>query len=218
MSRSLPVPRSAAARRTVKSGPWVVLAGTLKVALVLVCGASLGLAATEAMLERKINPAGIRIGPWVTWAKSGTVDIDPYAQAIGAQTASIPLAAAEGLSFTAATDDADAGLSAHCAYRIDGNVPPARFWTLTATTAAGLLMDNPSGRAGFASSEVLRRSDGSFSITVAPAARPGNWLPASGDDRFVLTLRLYDTPLSSVAGGDIRKTSLPSITALGCAS
>lgn len=218
MATSLPVPRSAPALRVTPSGPWAVLLGPLKIALVLLGGAALGLSATAVVLERKIDPGAVRIGPWVTWPKSGTVDIDPYAQAITARTGSVPLAAAVGLSFTAAVDDRGAGLSARCAYRIDGAVPAARFWTLTATTAAGLLMDNLAGRSAFSSAEILRRSDGSFSIAVAPNARPGNWLPVSGGGPFILTLRLYETPLSSVASGDVRKAKLPSVTPLGCAS
>ena len=41
----------------------------------------------------------------------------------------------------------------------------------------------------------MRRADGSFEIMIAPRARPGNWLPTGGIDRYVLVLRLYDTPV-----------------------
>ena len=37
--------------------------------------------------------------------------------------------------------------------------------------------------------------NGSFEISVGPRARPGNWLPTGGIERYVLVLRLYDTPI-----------------------
>ena len=41
----------------------------------------------------------------------------------------------------------------------------------------------------------MRDVDGQFAITVAPLARPGNWLPTGGIEQFVLVWRLYDTPI-----------------------
>lgn len=189
----------------------------LKVALVLFGGAALGLAATAAMLGGRIDPAAIRSGPWVLWPKSGTSDIDPYARAVLAQTATIPLAATEGLSFSAARDEGGTLLSARCIYRLDGPVPGARAWTLTASTPAGHPMDSAVGRSAFSSSEIVRQEGGGFTIVMGPSARPGNWLPVSGDGRFVLTLRLYDTPLASTAG-EIAKAALPRLSRIGCAS
>ena len=50
-------------------------------------------------------------------------------------------------------------------------------------------------RHGFTSQEIIRRADGSFDIMIGPRARPGNWLPTGGVERYVLVLRLYDTPI-----------------------
>lgn len=203
-----PRPRLAALGRLVL--------GPLKVLLVLAAGTGLGLAATALALERRYDPAALAKGPWVTWPKSGTPDIDPYARAILARLGAVPLAAAEGLVFAAFKDDTGAPLSVRCVYRITGPFPPARSWTLAAMTPAGGTMDNAAGRSGFASTEVLRREDGGFDIVAAPSARPGNWLPLSGTGRFVLMARLYETPLSSVAG-EIVKAAFPAVTRLGCA-
>ncbi len=191
--------------------------GALKVALMLLCGTALGLGATAFTLDRHIDPGAVKVGPWVTWIKVGTSDIDPYAKAVNALTGAIALAAAEGLSFLAAADDTGAALSTRCHYRVAGSSLSARYWTLAATTPAGRVMDNAAGRSGFSSIETLRRDDGSFVIDISRSARPGNWLPISGEGRFVLTLRLYDSPLTSVAG-DIHKATLPTLTPSGCAS
>ncbi len=59
----------------------------------------------------------------------------------------------------------------------------------------GRLVENSVNRQGFTSQEIIRRTDGSFEIRMAPRARPGNWLPTGGIERYVLVLRLYDTPV-----------------------
>ena len=50
---------------------------------------------------------------------------------------------------------------------------------------------------------------------IGPRARPGNWLPTGGVERYVLALRLYDTPvgLATRSGPD---TPMPSISQKGC--
>ena len=78
---------------------------------------------------------------------------------------------------------------------LNGVTPPARFWTLTLYDPDGRLVANAVDRYGFTSQEIVRHADGSFEIAVAPRARAGNWLPTGGIDRYVLVLRLYDTPV-----------------------
>ena len=56
---------------------------------------------------------------------------------------------------------------------------------------------------------------GSFDIVVAPRARPGNWLPTGGIDRYVLVLRLYDTPVG-VATRAGRETTMPLMSRRVC--
>jgi hypothetical protein len=70
-------------------------------------------------------------------------------------------------------------------------------------------------RHGFTSQEIIRSASGTFEITIGPRARPGNWLPTGGIERYVLALRLYDTPvgLATRSGSDI---PMPSISQKGC--
>jgi hypothetical protein len=70
-------------------------------------------------------------------------------------------------------------------------------------------------RHGFTSQEILRRSDGSFEITVGPRARSGNWLPTGGAEHYVLVLRLYDTPIGMAARTG-RDAPMPAITQKAC--
>ena len=62
---------------------------------------------------------------------------------------------------------------------------------------------------------MIRKTDGTFDITIAPRARSGNWLPTGGVERYTLALRLYDTPVG-VATRTGRETPMPAITTGTC--
>lgn len=151
-------------------------------------------------------------GAWVTWPEAGRGEADPYFRAVLARRGVAPLGSGEGLTFVAAQDDAGAVLDGGCTYRIEGTAPPARLWTLTASDTDGRSFVNPAGRVGFHSREILRREDGSFVITLARNVQPGNWLPAAGGP-ILLTLRLYDTPLSE---SGVEDAILPAVTRVSC--
>lgn len=153
-------------------------------------------------------------GVWGTWPDSGSPDADPYTRAVIARTGEVPLAQGEGTIFFAGRDEAGAPIRGGCEYRIVGNAPPARLWTLTMIDADGNLPRNPSGVTYLRSDRILRDESGQFVITIAPKARPGNWLPLQQPGRFTLILRLYDTPASLLA--DLREGALPRIEHGSC--
>ena len=82
-----------------------------------------------------------------------------------------------------------------CELVVSGITPPARFWTLSLYDMDGRLVANALGRHGFTSQEIVRGAEGNFDITISPRSRPGNWLPTGGVERYMLVLRLYDTPV-----------------------
>jgi hypothetical protein len=98
---------------------------------------------------------------------------------------------------------------------LTGVTPQARFWTLTLYDPEGQLVANSLRRQGFTSQEIIRRADGSFEVTVSPRARPGNWLPTGGIERYVLVLRLYDTPIGAATRTG-RDAPMPAITRRSC--
>ncbi len=187
------------------------MAAILKLVLAGTCGMLLGLLLTIASLAPEAR--GVTIGPWRGTPREGAVDADPYALAGIERAGTLPLGAAEGVSFLATTDDAGAALSPACVYRVIGMVPPARFWTLSVLTPDGFPIANPAGRYGFTSAELLRRGDEPAIIVVSRSARAGNWLPIGQAVPFVLALRLYDTGLSAL-GGSIG--AMPAIRKMGC--
>lgn len=166
-----------------------------KFLIIVLVGTALGLFVTHEVLQRGPAFNAVKAGPWTGVPKNGSLDIDPYGRAMLARSAELPLGDAEGLSFIARTDSAGAVLRPRCDYAVSGSVPPARYWTLTLVSPRGLLIDNPAKRFGFTSAEIVRAADGTFDITVARQARPGNWLPLGNAQPFALMLRLYDTLL-----------------------
>lgn len=184
--------------------------------LTVLLGTALGLAVTYYVLGSGMRFDEVSAGPWTRWPKSGSMDIDPYAHAMLARSAELPLGTAEGRSFFAWTDSAGAALRGRCDYVVSGPIPVTRYWTLSLYAPNGSLVDNPAKRFGFTSAEILRAADGSFQIAIAGAARPGNWLPIGNVARFALVLRVYDT-LVDFGMSNVEATALPQIVKGHCA-
>ncbi|HYC17346.1 MAG TPA: DUF1214 domain-containing protein [Pseudolabrys sp.] len=181
----------------------------------LAVAAVVGLGLTYLSLARGTAFGGLSIESWTAWPKSGTTDADPYARASIARSGRLPTAMGDGVSFTLRSDDEGKHLDGRCEVVISGITPVARFWTLTLYNPDGALVANSTNRYGFTSQEIVRRSDGSFDIVVAPRATAGNWLPTGGVERYELILRLYDTAVgvSTKAG---REVPMPDVTTRAC--
>jgi hypothetical protein len=174
-----------------------------------------GLGLTQFALTRGTAFGAIHIGAWTAWPKTGTADIDPYARAAIARSGELPIGSGDGVAFFASSDDAGKSLDGRCTVTISGTTPAARFWTLTLYDLDGRLVPNAVDRYGFTSQEIARRTDGSFEIAVSARARPGNWLPTGGIDRFVVVLRLYDTPVG-VATRTAKDAPMPAVAQGSC--
>ena len=181
----------------------------------LAVAACIGLGATWLTLTRNTAFGAVRIGAWTAWPRTGSVDIDPYARAGFSRTGELPIGLGDGIAFLARNDDVGRPFDGRCDVAVKGTTPPARFWTITLYDPEGHLIGNLAERYGFTSEEVVRASDGSFELVAAPRARPGNWLPTGGAERYVLLLRLYDTPVG-VATRAGREAPMPSIDTRAC--
>jgi hypothetical protein len=183
--------------------------------LAFAIAAAVGLGATYFALSRDAAFGALRVGAWTAWPKMGTTDADPYARANIARSGRLPIGLGDGISFSAATDDAGKALNGRCDVLLSGNTPTARFWTLTLYSPDGQFVANSINRYGFTSQEILRSADGDFEIAIGPRARPGNWLPTGGVDRYVLYLRLYDTAVG-VSTGAGREVVMPIVKTVSC--
>jgi hypothetical protein len=183
--------------------------------LALGIAAAVGLGMTWITLTRGVAYGGVTIGAWTAWPKNGTSGIDPYAKAMVARTGELPVGSGDGVAFHARADDAGQTLDGRCDVLVSGTTPQARFWTMTLYDPEGRLVANSVQRHGFTSHEIIRKADGSFDMTVGPRVRPGNWLPTGGVERYVLVLRLYDTPVG-VATQTGRDAPMPAVARRSC--
>lgn len=184
-------------------------------ALVLVIAIGGGASSVWYALDRQDGIDAVSIGGWTAFPDIGTPDADPYSQARTAREGILTLGRAEGLTFIAQHDTSGDRLRQDCSYRIEGRIPPARFWTLYAAdeTLSALLTQ---ARRPFAlhSYEVLRGPDNMVSIAAGPHPAPGNWLMVRGAGTMLLVLTLYDTSIASSTG--IADVDLPHVTKVSC--
>lgn len=182
--------------------------------LTFIVAAAIGLSATWYTLTRGVAFGAVKIGAWTAWPRTGTSDADPYARAGIARAGALPIGLGDGVAFIAKTDDAGRPLDGRCEVRISGTTPQARYFTLTLYDPDGHLVATALRRSGFTSQEMIRAADGSVDVAIAPRARSGNWLPTGGVERYVLILRLYDTPVG-IATRAGREAPMPSIATVG---
>ena len=183
--------------------------------ITLMIATVVGLGATWMTATRGVNVGTITIGAWTARPKTGTSDIDPYARSAVARSGELPVGTGDGVMFTATKDDSGRALNGQCDVVVKGVTPAARFWTMTIYDTKGQLVANSLQRYGFTSQEIVRGSDGGFELRVTARSRAGNWLPTGGLDRYMLALRLYDTPVG-VGTRTQKDAPLPSITTATC--
>ncbi len=181
----------------------------------LAVAAAVGLGLTLFALQRGVAFGAFTIGAWTSWPKNGTVEIDPYARANVARSGALPIGSGDGIAFFAGADDKGNPLDGRCDVTVAGRAPQARYFTLTLYDPDGKLVGNALNRHGFTSQEIIRNTDGTFAIAIAPRARSGNWLPTGAVERYVLALRLYDTPVG-VATRTGRETPMPQVVTGTC--
>ncbi len=187
----------------------------MNIIVIALLGLAIGGTSAWYAIRENQSIGSIRIGSWSAWPFVGGQNVDPYTGARVTVERNIPLGAAEGLAFEAATDNEDKLLSLECSYILEGTVPQAQLWTLVAYAAEGHRLANSRvGTASLVSTDLLRYPDGSFRIVISPDPHPGNWLSVEGKGKFKLTMRLYDTPATSNSG--LLDPTMPAIRKTGC--
>ncbi len=188
---------------------------SLQILYVLALAAVTGLGTASHALRGQPPLGQVQIGAWTVWPRIGSRDIDPYARAVLARGAHLPLGLGEGLTLVAYKDQTGKSLNAACSYAISGFVPTARGWTLTVSDSNGQALPEARQRTGFSDAEVTRRENGELAIGLSREALAGDWLPLPKSSSFTLVLRLYDTPVSGTAS-ELSAGQLPRIERLSC--
>ena len=189
-----------------------LLLGTL---FALGVAALVGLGATWLALTQGQAFGGLSVGAWTAWPRHGTASIDPYARAMVARSGQLPVGSGDGIAFQARHDDQGAPLDGRCDVVLSGMTPQARYWTHHALRSgrrpgAQLACSGTASPATRSCGAPTARSRS----RSAPRSRPGNWLPTGGVERYLLVLRLYDTPIGVATRG--REVTMPTITRRDC--
>ena len=185
--------------------------------IVLIIGFTVGGLSAAYLIERTYGLGAINIGPWSAWPFVGGAEIDPYTIARATSDGTIPLGAAEGLSFEALNDKSGQALRQNCRYLVSGKASAARLWTMTAYDKTGnLAVENDALKSAIFSGDTFRYPDGSFQIKLSHAPQSGNWVPLNETGEFRLVMRLYDTPITSNSG--LIEPTMPEIELVECAS
>ena len=178
-------------------------------------GIALGLGSAWWAVRGRGLAGPVQTGAWSTSTLSGHVDADMYTRARVAVGGLLALSREETMYYVARADDSGAPLRAECHYRIEGVVPPARWWSITAYAGDLFLVPNASGRYSINGSTARLDAKGGFGLVTGPAQPDGPdfWLPTPTNGPLVLTLRLYN-PDASVAAAPASLLA-PSISRIG---
>lgn len=188
---------------------------SVKVALTSLAALVLGAGSAVWTVRRTAFGGGIANGAWRTNAHIGAAAADPYLRASVAVGGLLALNRSETVYYTATTDDDGQPLRSECRYRVEGNDPPARWWSVTAYGADHFLVPHPRRAYSVDRTRVRRGDDGTFRIGVGGAPQDANWIAtAPPGASFSLTLRLYQ-PDPGVAD-DLAGTPLPRIVREAC--
>jgi hypothetical protein len=204
--------------RSRGSAAWLSMRTLLEVIMLFVVALLIGTGTAQYMIERGSPLTTEKVGPWASWISEGNPNADHYTKAHLASSGRLPLTSTTARYFLARTDSKGYDLTSDCEYLVEGSGINARWWSLALYDDRGSVIENPSERYSFNSDEAIRRSDGTFRISLASSARPENWLPSgTGWRRLVLLLRVYgsrDTDSSGI--GQIPADRLPRIERVAC--
>lgn len=188
----------------------------LKIVGVLLFAVGLGGGSAWWSIIGSIQSSGVVNGPWYTSTAIGSAASGPYMRAQIALTGLLALNKAEAIYFTATEDDDGRPLTGACTYEVTGRSFAARWWSITAYGSDFYLIDNEADRYSYnvASLGLRFAPIAKWRINVSARKQDSNWLPVDADDRFSLTLRLYNPSETVVTNpGDVR---VPEIKRISC--
>ncbi len=188
-------------------GDWAAFIGAVLI---------LGLGTSWYMIDVGTPLTTVRQGPWIGWTSGGRADADPYTRAHFTRLGSLQLSAENLLTYVAHTDSDGRRLHSSCDYSVEGHEPGTNWWSITVFNDRGELIANPAQRYAFTSQTIAIRPDGTFVVTLARDARPGNWLPTGGAGRLALTLTTIDATAPVLVKSGAAPKPLPVIRRIQC--
>ena len=190
------------------------ISGRWRWAATIVAGVLAGALAAKPVVVAVVDRGAIAVGPWRTFAATGSAEANPYERAAVAVAGLYALSRDETVYYTAFTDSAGRPLDGACDYLVSGRALPARWWSLTLYGADHYLVPNAAGVHSRHSGNLALGADGRFAFRVSAAARGRDDLPAPPGGAFSITARLYNPGPSVLA--EPAAVPLPAIARTAC--
>jgi len=176
---------------------------------------AVGLGSAWAVL-RGASKHGVPAGPWRASTLAGSTEADLYTRARVALGGLLALHREETMYYVAVTDSAGRPLKSGCNYRVAGQPPKTRWWSVTAYADDLFLFPVAERRYSINSQTATLDAQGRFELVTgasAPANAAAYWIPTPGQRGLVFTLRLYN-PDPALAAAPATLTP-PAIERLG---
>ncbi len=180
----------------------------------LTIGLGAGIYSAQYGVHRGAVAPAVVIGPWQSITEIDDNELNPYALAHKSNYGNLKLGNFEALYFIAKNDDKNKSLTGNCEYAVTGEVPEAKWWSITIYDQNGMLIENQAERYSFNATNLRLKNNAAFNIALAANARPDNWIPIKPDQPFVIVLRLYSPNINSIR--DANEISFPGIERLNC--
>ncbi|MGE0626324.1 MAG: DUF1214 domain-containing protein [Hyphomicrobiaceae bacterium] len=173
---------------------------------------TIGIASALYLIDTGTRLTTWHNGPWTMWFHTGQLGSDPYTRARLAKIGALPLSSSVAATWEARYDADGRRLHSSCEYVIESEAISATWFNIAVYDDQGLLISNQADRYSFSSQTLATSPDGSFFISLARDARPGNWLPVGGAGRLSLLMTIIE-PQPTVADSI---TQLPTIRRVDC--
>lgn len=168
-----------------------------------------------------INPPGlfrtIEVNGWTSDPAIGSPAAGPYTRAYVARRGLLGLRREEATYYLQMVDDAGRRLREDCAYVLEGEVPDARWWSVTLYAGDYYLAQNGDDAHSIDMTRAGIDTDGLWRAVIQPTdpADGAVWISSRNAGRFDLIYRLYN------AGDAVLETPetalvTPRIIRLGC--
>ena len=188
-------------------GDWAAFIGAVLI---------LGLASSWYMIDVGTFLTTEKHGPWIGWTSAGRADADPYTRAHFARLGTLQLTTEIAITYLAYTDSDGKRLHSSCEYVVEGRDTTNNWWSLTVFNDRGDLIANRAKRYSFTSQSIALRPDGSYGVTLAREASPGNWLPTGGAGRLALMYTTFDVRSQILGKTDSEPRVIPVIRRVQC--
>lgn len=156
-----------------------------------------GVYAAGKIRDGSYDLVGRKLGPWQTWPGAGTPNADPYTRAHFVSSQRLPLSRFEVLELEARFGSTGSAISSSCSYRIVGQMPPVRRWSLSSYNVDDAENTANGVNSTVTSAQANLKADGRLELMLSTSPQTGNWLRPNGDGDQVLVLRLFNPTYSA---------------------